>query len=52
VILASRITVDGNAIGVAASIGSQTLDADARDQRVAMAKADAAMYEIKATAAR
>jgi GGDEF domain-containing protein len=52
VILASRITIDGIAIGVDASIGNQTLDENAHDQRAVMAKADAAMYQIKATAGR
>ena len=50
VILASRITVNGTAVGVGASIGSQTLDENTPDQRVAMANADAPMYQIKATA--
>jgi diguanylate cyclase (GGDEF)-like protein/PAS domain S-box-containing protein len=52
VILASRITVDGTAVGVDASIGSQTLDENTSDDRVIMAEADAAMYRVKATAGR
>jgi len=52
VILASSITVNGTAIAVGASIGSQPLDEDAADPRVVMAKADAAMYQVKATATR
>jgi diguanylate cyclase (GGDEF)-like protein len=52
VILASRITINGTTIGVGASIGSQTLDENVTDPRVVMAKADAAMYQIKATAGR
>jgi diguanylate cyclase (GGDEF)-like protein/PAS domain S-box-containing protein len=52
VILGSRITVDGIAICVGASIGSQALDENAPDQRVVMAKADAAMYLVKAAARR
>src|SRR6204780_3239611 len=43
VILASRITVNGT------TIGSETLDENTPDQQVAMANADAAMYQIKAT---
>lgn len=50
VILASRITVNGTTIGVGASIGSETLDENTPDQQLAMANADAAMYQIKATA--
>ena len=52
VILASRIAVEGTEIGVRASIGGHTLDQHTPDQQVAMAKADAAMYEVKATARR
>jgi diguanylate cyclase (GGDEF)-like protein/PAS domain S-box-containing protein len=49
VILASHITIDGTMIAVDASIGTQMLDQSAHDQHVAMARADAAMYEVKAT---
>jgi GGDEF domain-containing protein len=52
VILASRITVNGTIIGVGASIGGETVDENTPDQQVAMANADAAMYQIKATARR
>jgi diguanylate cyclase (GGDEF)-like protein/PAS domain S-box-containing protein len=48
----SRITVDGTAVGVGASIGSQVLDENAFDERAVMAEADAAMYQVKATAGR
>jgi diguanylate cyclase (GGDEF)-like protein/PAS domain S-box-containing protein len=50
VILASRITVNGETFSVSASIGSQPLDGNAPDQQAAMAKADAAMYQSKAYA--
>jgi len=52
VIRASRITVNGTTTGVGASIGSQTLDEDTPDPQAAMAKADTAMYQIKASARR
>jgi diguanylate cyclase (GGDEF)-like protein/PAS domain S-box-containing protein len=51
-ILASRITVEGTTIGVAASVGSHTLDEKAANPQAAMAEADAAMYRIKAIARR
>ena len=52
VILASRITINGTTIGVGASFGSEMLDENTPDQQLALANADAAMYQIKATARR
>jgi diguanylate cyclase (GGDEF)-like protein/PAS domain S-box-containing protein len=52
VIRASRLTLNGATIVIAASIGSDMLDENDSDQLAAMAKADAAMYRVKAAAGR
>jgi diguanylate cyclase (GGDEF)-like protein/PAS domain S-box-containing protein len=52
VIGASRLTRNGATVAVTASIGSDMLDEKDSDQMAAMAKADAAMYRVKAAAGR